>query len=127
MLLRPLEENTAVAVADQLLDIFCMFGAPVVLESDNGREFSFSVISYLQAGLYKVHHTFIFFSIPSLILFPKFQGIHLFLTYYTFNISYIKGKSYSLHYAILFSRYILPLIPNFLFLSSILNILSQHS
>lgn len=48
IILRPLEENTAVAVADQLLDIFCMFGAPVVLESDNGREFSFSVISYLQ-------------------------------------------------------------------------------
>ena len=37
---RPLESKRAVAVAFALLDIFTMIGAPAILQSDNGREFS---------------------------------------------------------------------------------------
>jgi len=39
-ILRPLKSKTAEEVAYQLMDIFCMFGAPFVLQSDNGREFA---------------------------------------------------------------------------------------
>ncbi|XP_025267611.1 KRAB-A domain-containing protein 2-like [Camponotus floridanus] len=39
-ILRPLKTKTAEEVAYQLIDIFCLFGAPCILQSDNGREFS---------------------------------------------------------------------------------------
>ncbi|CAF3237895.1 unnamed protein product, partial [Rotaria sp. Silwood2] len=38
-ILRPLKTKTAVEVAFHLLDIFTTFGAPIILQSDNGREF----------------------------------------------------------------------------------------
>lgn len=42
--LRALKRKTADEVADQLIDIFCMFGAPHILQSDNGREFDNQVV-----------------------------------------------------------------------------------
>jgi len=39
-ILHPLKSKTAEEVAYQLIDIFCMFGAPFILQSDNGREFA---------------------------------------------------------------------------------------
>ena len=42
--LRPLETKTAKEVADSLLGIFIDFGAPSILQSDNGREFTANVI-----------------------------------------------------------------------------------
>ena len=46
-ILRPLKSKTAIEVARELLNIFLDFGAPHVLQSDNGREFTASVISEL--------------------------------------------------------------------------------
>ena len=34
-------------MACQLKDIFCMFGAPFILQSDNGREFANKIIQKL--------------------------------------------------------------------------------
>ena len=45
--LRPLKTKTAEEVAYVLLDIFTIFGAPSILQSDNGREFSNKVIEEL--------------------------------------------------------------------------------
>jgi len=39
--------QTAEEVACQLMDIFCMFGAPFILQSDNGREFANKIIQNL--------------------------------------------------------------------------------
>lgn len=41
--LRPLKTKTAAEVAYNLIDVFCLIGAPSVLQSDNGREFCNSV------------------------------------------------------------------------------------
>jgi transposase InsO family protein len=46
-ILRPLKTKTAAEVAYQLLDIFTILGAPVILQSDNGREFVAKVIQEL--------------------------------------------------------------------------------
>jgi len=46
--LRPLQSKRAEEVAYVLLDIFLIFGAPVMLHSDNGREFVNKVISELK-------------------------------------------------------------------------------
>ena len=46
-LLRPLQTKSAVDVARDLLLIFLDFGAPRVLQSDNGREFTANVIEEL--------------------------------------------------------------------------------
>ena len=46
-ILRPLTSKRAEEVAMHLLDIFLTFGAPVILQSDNGREFVNSLISEL--------------------------------------------------------------------------------
>ena len=43
--LRPLKSKTAEEVAYHLVDIFCDKGAPHILQSDNGREFSNKVCS----------------------------------------------------------------------------------
>ena len=45
--LRPLRQKTADEVADHLLDIFCLLGAPHILQSDNGREFANQVVRSL--------------------------------------------------------------------------------
>ncbi|KAJ8718885.1 hypothetical protein PYW07_016441 [Mythimna separata] len=42
--LRPLKTETAEEVAYVLLDIFTIFGAPNILQSDNGREFSNKIV-----------------------------------------------------------------------------------
>ena len=46
--LRPLTSKRASEVASQLLDIFLLFGAPNILQSDNGSEFTASVIVELK-------------------------------------------------------------------------------
>ena len=47
-ILRPLTSKSAAEVAFQLLDIFLLFGAPCILQSDNGSEFTAQVISELK-------------------------------------------------------------------------------
>ncbi|XP_077280689.1 KRAB-A domain-containing protein 2-like isoform X1 [Temnothorax americanus] len=57
-ILRPLKTKTANEVAYNLMDIFCIFGAPFILQSDNGREFVNHVIQNLVdmwPGLKLVH------------------------------------------------------------------------
>lgn len=57
-ILRALQSKTAIEVAKQLLDIFCIFGAPAIIQSDNGREFVNSIIEELtlmRKGLKIVH------------------------------------------------------------------------
>ncbi|CAF3791028.1 unnamed protein product, partial [Rotaria socialis] len=46
-ILRPIKSKTAAEVAYNLLDIFTTFGAPAILQSDNGREFVAKVIEEL--------------------------------------------------------------------------------
>lgn len=48
VVLRPLTCKRAAAVAHQLLDIFLLFGAPSILQSDNGSEFTAEVITELK-------------------------------------------------------------------------------
>ncbi|XP_025198496.1 KRAB-A domain-containing protein 2-like, partial [Melanaphis sacchari] len=45
--LRPLKTKTSSEVAYNLIDIFCIFGAPCILQSDNGREFVNHIINDL--------------------------------------------------------------------------------
>jgi hypothetical protein len=44
-ILRPLKSKTAAEVAYNLLDIFLILGAPMILQSDNGREFTANIIT----------------------------------------------------------------------------------
>ena len=56
--LRPVKSKRASEIAYQLLDIFSIFGAPNILQSDNGRELVISVITELSkmwVGLKLVH------------------------------------------------------------------------
>jgi IS30 family transposase len=46
-ILCPLKSKTAKEVAYQLMDMFCMFGAPFILQSDNGREFANKIVQIL--------------------------------------------------------------------------------
>ena len=48
VVLRPLKSKRATDVAMQILDIFLLFGAPNILQSDNGAEFTASIISQLK-------------------------------------------------------------------------------
>ncbi|KAK4326939.1 hypothetical protein Pmani_002543 [Petrolisthes manimaculis] len=48
IVLRPLTSKRAAEVAYQLLDIFLLFGAPQILQSDNGSEFTAQVIEELK-------------------------------------------------------------------------------
>lgn len=48
VVLRALESKTAIEVVQQLVSIFAIFGAPSVLQSDNGREFANTVIESLK-------------------------------------------------------------------------------
>ncbi|KAH0810939.1 hypothetical protein GEV33_011852 [Tenebrio molitor] len=57
-ILKPLKTKTAEEVAYNVMDIFCIFGAPFILQSDNGREFSNKIIEAfkdLWPGLKLVH------------------------------------------------------------------------
>ena len=47
-LLRPLTSKRAVEVAFQVMNIFLMYGAPQILQSDNGSDFTALVISELK-------------------------------------------------------------------------------
>ncbi|XP_050293792.1 KRAB-A domain-containing protein 2-like [Anthonomus grandis grandis] len=56
--IRPLTSKRAEEVAKSLVDIFCIFGAPSILQSNNGREFANHVIEELctmWSGLKIVH------------------------------------------------------------------------
>ena len=56
--LRPVTSKRAPKIAYQLLDIFSIFGAPSILQSDNGGDFVNSVITELSVmwnGLKIVH------------------------------------------------------------------------
>jgi len=46
-ILRPLKSKPAEEVAYQLMDVFCMFGAPFILQSNNGRKFASKIIQNL--------------------------------------------------------------------------------
>lgn len=46
--LRPLKTNCVEEVAKNLIDIFCIFGAPMILQSDNGRDFVKNIIINLK-------------------------------------------------------------------------------
>ena len=48
VILRPLSSKRAAEIAFQLLDIFPIFGAPAILQSDNGSEFTAQVITELK-------------------------------------------------------------------------------
>jgi len=57
-ILRPLKSKPAEEVAYQLIEIFCMFGAPFILQNDNGREFANEIIQNLadmSPGMKLVH------------------------------------------------------------------------
>ena len=56
--MHPLKTKTAEEVSYVLLDIFTIFGAPSILQSDNGREFSNRVkeeLCSMWSGLKIVH------------------------------------------------------------------------
>lgn len=46
--LRALESKRGVEIAQHMIDIFCIFGAPNILQSDNGREFTNRIIESLK-------------------------------------------------------------------------------
>lgn len=47
VILKPLKIKTAEEVAQNLLDIFTFFGAPAIVQSDNGREFANKILKQL--------------------------------------------------------------------------------
>ena len=47
VVLRPLKSKCAAEVAYHLLDIFCLFGSPHILQSDSGREFANEIVKGL--------------------------------------------------------------------------------
>ncbi|KAK7096357.1 hypothetical protein V1264_005659 [Littorina saxatilis] len=49
IVLRPLTSKRAVEVAFQLLDIFLLLGAPQILQSDNGSEFTAQIVKELKS------------------------------------------------------------------------------
>ena len=48
VVLRAWKSKTAAEVCHNLIDIFCLIGAPAILQSDNGREFVNSIIDELK-------------------------------------------------------------------------------
>ena len=48
VVLKPLRNKTANEVAVHLLDVFTLFGAPCILQTDNGREFKNAVVESVQ-------------------------------------------------------------------------------
>jgi IS30 family transposase len=53
--LRALKQKTALEVVAQLKEIFAIFGAPRILQSDNGREFANRLIKELVRGWPQCH------------------------------------------------------------------------
>ena len=49
VVLRPLTSKRAIEVAHQVLDIFLLLGAPAILQSDNGSEFTAKVLEELKS------------------------------------------------------------------------------
>ncbi|KAL1516546.1 hypothetical protein ABEB36_000452 [Hypothenemus hampei] len=49
IILRPLQTKRAEEIAYHLMDIFAIFGAPAILQSDNGREFCNEIIGELRS------------------------------------------------------------------------------
>ena len=47
VVVRPHKTKQAAEVAETLQDIFCLFGAPNILQSDNGREFANQIVTEL--------------------------------------------------------------------------------
>ena len=45
IVLRPLRHKSAQEVVDNLVEIFCLLGAPHILQSDNGREFKNAILA----------------------------------------------------------------------------------
>ena len=45
VVLKALRTKCADEVADKIIDVFCVFGAPKILQSDNGREFSNQLVT----------------------------------------------------------------------------------
>ncbi|KAG1510139.1 hypothetical protein G6F53_006908 [Rhizopus delemar] len=45
--LRPLRDKSAITVAKELVDIFCLIGFPKIIQSDNGKEFIAEVIEQM--------------------------------------------------------------------------------
>lgn len=48
-ILRPLKTNTTAEVSNQLVDIFCLFGVPSVIHTDNGPELETNVLLKLMS------------------------------------------------------------------------------
>ena len=44
---KPLESKESIVIAGILYEIFCQFGPPIILQSDNGKEFTSNVIKKL--------------------------------------------------------------------------------
>ena len=44
VILKPLVTKQTIEVAKHLIEIFCLFGCPLILQSDNGREFASAVV-----------------------------------------------------------------------------------
>jgi hypothetical protein len=53
--LRPIKAKSAIEVAGLLFDIFCIFGIPYILQSDNGREFRNQLLSALKCMWPEMH------------------------------------------------------------------------
>lgn len=51
-ILRPLKSKCAIEVANILMQVFTDFGAPQILQSDNGREFTANIIQVRFNGVY---------------------------------------------------------------------------
>ena len=47
VVLKPLKNKETISVATKLVDIFCLFGSPCILQSDNGREFASNVVKFV--------------------------------------------------------------------------------
>ncbi|SAL97270.1 hypothetical protein [Absidia glauca] len=45
LILRPLQDKTAESVVQALIPVFCDFGIPTILQSDNGKEFANQVMN----------------------------------------------------------------------------------
>lgn len=73
-ILRPLRSKTAVEVAHHLFGIFIDFGAPQILQSDNGREFTANVIKVFFI-LFLFYFYFIYNSYKLLGNFPTLARI----------------------------------------------------
>ncbi|SAL96875.1 hypothetical protein [Absidia glauca] len=49
VIIRPIPDKTAVTIANALIDVFCTFGFPKIIQSDNGSEFVNGTVGKLMA------------------------------------------------------------------------------